>query len=472
LGQALAPARRRRGGPAVGRHSRNGAIRCAIYTRSSIGPESGLRHFSADAQREVAEALIARRSGEGWTALPERYDDTGLSGRDMDRPALSRLLADAVWGAMECVVVYRVDRLSRSFLDFGRILGLLSASGVGFVSATEPFDTRDTTGHLMLNMLEAFAQFERETLSERLRDKIGAMRRKGKHIGGLPPFGYRLDVKTGRLVADEREAAVVREVFALYLEHRSTIRVAAELNRRGERSRAWTTKAGRRRGGVAFSPGRVQTVLTQMTYAGEVVHKGRVFPGEQEALVPSETFNAAAELLARNLHGPRYLSLDPDGALLGGILRCRSCGGAMGHFQSVGRGRRCLFYVCGNARARSRGLCPATPLRAEPVERAVLDALWGLAADREQLRLVLEEAAGRGVEGAAAGEESVRDALSALRRNWDGTGPAERHGLLRVLISRVDCESRDGTLRVRLSPEGLGALVSRNDGEGGIRWPR
>jgi site-specific DNA recombinase len=240
----------RRDGPGRRQLSCPGPVRCAIYTRSSVGPESGLRHFTADAQREVVEAFIARHSHEGWVALAERYDDAGFTGRTMGRPALNRLLADALWGALDCIVVYRVDRMSRSFLDFGRILGILSGSGVGFVSATEPFDTRDTTGHLMLNMLDAFAQFERETLAERLRDKKSSMRRKGKHVGGTPPLGYRLDRETRRIVPDEGEAGLVREIFELYLGRPSTVYVAEELNRRGRRTRAWTGRDGRRYGGA------------------------------------------------------------------------------------------------------------------------------------------------------------------------------------------------------------------------------
>lgn len=448
------------------RPSASRVVRCAIYTRSSVGPESGLRHFTADAQREVVGAFIARHSQEGWVALAERYDDAGLTGCTMGRPALNRLLADALWGALDCVVVYRVDRVSRSFLDFGRILGTLTESGVGFVSATEPFDTRDTTGHLMLNMLEAFAQFERETLAERIRDKVNAMRRKGKHVGGTPPLGYRLDRETRRIVPDEGEAGLVREIFELYLGRPSMIHVAEELNRRGWRTRSWTGRDGRRYGGVPFSPGRVWVVLSDITYTGQVRHRGRVVPGEQEAILPEETFNSVAELLARHRQGRRgYLSLDPDGALLGGILWCRSCQAFMGHFHGGGRRRGCLYYACAKDRVRRRALCPPAPIRADAVEQDVLNGLWGLVADRERRCAVLQGVLCSGTEEAAALGEGVQNALSALQRRWDQTDPAERQSMLRALLARVEYDGGTEALSLRLSRRGITSLACQRESE-------
>ena len=213
------------------------AVRCAVYTRKSI--EEGLEQEfnSLDAQHEAAEAYVKSQAHEGWTCLPDRYDDGGFTGGNMDRPALQRLLADIRAGRVDGVVVYKVDRLSRSLLDFARMMQSFEQHGVAFVSVTQQFNTATSMGRLVLNVLLSFAQFEREIIAERTRDKIAATRRKGKWSGGTPLLGYDLDPRGGRLVVNQGEAARVRAIFELYLEHRALRPVVQELARRG-----WVTK--------------------------------------------------------------------------------------------------------------------------------------------------------------------------------------------------------------------------------------
>jgi site-specific DNA recombinase len=208
-------------------------IRCAIYTRKST--EEGLdQDFnSLDAQRESAEAFIASQKNEGWVCLPERYDDGGFTGGNLDRPAMKRLLTDVVAGKIDCIVVYKVDRLSRSLLDFARIMETLDKHGISFVSVTQQFNTTHSMGRLTMNILLSFAQFEREIISERTRDKMTAARKKGKWIGGIPVLGYGIDPKARRLVVNEEEAFKVRAIFDLYLEHQSLLSTARVLNSRG-----------------------------------------------------------------------------------------------------------------------------------------------------------------------------------------------------------------------------------------------
>jgi site-specific DNA recombinase len=272
--------------PANGR----AVVRCAIYTRKST--EEGLdQSFNTlDAQRDAAEAYIASQRHEGWIALPEKYDDGGYTGANMDRPALKRLLEDVRQGIVNCIVVYKVDRLTRSLLDFARIVEVLDKHGASFVSVTQQFNTTNSLGRLTLNILLSFAQFEREMIAERTKDKMGAARRRGKWIGGNLVLGYDVTPQGGSLVINSSEAQRVREIFALYLEYRSLISVVQELERRGWRTKAWATKTGRNAGGKNFTKNRLYNLLTNIIYTGRVEFGGQVYEGEHERIVDDETW--------------------------------------------------------------------------------------------------------------------------------------------------------------------------------------
>src|SRR5262245_20297966 len=228
-------------------------VRCAVYTRKST--EEGLEQEfnSLDAQREAAEAYVASQRHEGWTCLPDRYDDGGFTGGNMERPALQRLMTDIEAGKIDCVVVYKVDRLSRSLLDFARMMETFERHRVSFVSVTQQFNTATSMGRLVLNVLLSFAQFEREIISERTRDKIAATRRKGKWAGGHPLLGYDVDPQGFRLLVNADEAVRVRAIFDLYLELQSLLPVVTELDRRGWLNKRWITRKGHQRGGKAFT---------------------------------------------------------------------------------------------------------------------------------------------------------------------------------------------------------------------------
>src|SRR5262245_19044997 len=242
-------------------------VRCAIYTRKST--EEGLEQEfnSLDAQRESAEAFVRSQSAEGWTCLPDRYDDGGFTGGHMGRPALKRLLTDIDAGKVDCVVVYKVDRLSRSLLDFAKILETFDRHRVSFVAVTQQIHSGTSMGRLMLNVLLSFAQFEREIIGERTRDKITATRRKGKWAGGRPLLGYDVDPGGHRLSVNDDEAQRVRAIFALFLEHESLPAVARELERRGWANKRWRTKSGGERGGAPFTKAGLRRLLSNVLYA-------------------------------------------------------------------------------------------------------------------------------------------------------------------------------------------------------------
>jgi site-specific DNA recombinase len=300
-------------------------LRCAIYTRKST--EEGLEQEfnSLDAQREAAEAFILSQRREGWIALPDLYDDGGFTGANMDRPALTRLLGAVEAGELDCVVVYKVDRLSRSLLDFTRMLGVFEKHKVSFVAVTQQFNTSTSLGRLTLNILLSFAQFERELIGERTRDKMSAARRKGKWVGGCPVLGYDVDPGRGRLVVNEEEAKRVRAIFALFEKHGSVLPTLAEIERREWRLKSWTRKAGQFRAGGPFALNSLRRLLTNILYTGAIRHKGLAYPGEHAAILKPGTWERVQSLIAQPAAVARGKSRNKHLALLSGLLYCESC---------------------------------------------------------------------------------------------------------------------------------------------------
>src|SRR5689334_12643020 len=249
----------------------NTRVRCAIYTRKSTEEGLDQEFNSLQAQREACEAFINSQRHEGWVCLPAAYDDGGFSGATMERPALQRLLADITAGRVDTIVVYKIDRLTRALADFAKIVEILDARGASFVSVTQQFNTTTSMGRLTLNVLLSFAQFEREVIGERIRDKIAASKRKGMWMGGVPPLGYR--VQDRKLVIIDSEAELVRSIFRRYAELGSVRLLEEELDAGGINSKSWTSAAGRVLGGKPFSRGALYLILRNRIYRGEIVHK-------------------------------------------------------------------------------------------------------------------------------------------------------------------------------------------------------
>ncbi|HVK15019.1 MAG TPA: recombinase family protein [Gemmataceae bacterium] len=363
------------------------STRCAIYTRKSS--EEGLDQAfnSLDAQREAAEAYVASQRHDGWHAVATRYDDGGFSGGNTDRPALARLLADIEAGLIDCVVVYKVDRLSRSLLDFTRLMAAFDAKKVSFVSVTQQFNTGTSMGRLVLNVLLSFAQFEREIIAERTRDKLSAMRRKGMWAGGLPPLGYDIDPATKRLTINADEAARVRGIFALYREYGALLPVVETLRDRGWANKRTATRKGDLRGGKAFDRGSLYRLLTNVMYAGRVAHKGQTHAGEHEAIIPPAEFAEAQAHLGRNGKTGGAVVRNRYGSFLKGLLRCAACDAAMTptHTQKKD-GRRYRYYVCSAAQKNGHKTCPAGTVPAAAIEGFVVERLKGIGADPALVR--------------------------------------------------------------------------------------
>jgi site-specific DNA recombinase len=356
-------------------------IRCAIYTRKSSDEGLDQEFNSLDAQRDSAEAYIASQKAEGWQCLPERYDDGGFSGGSMERPALDRLLRDVKEGKIDCVVVYKVDRLSRSLLDFSRIMETFERCGVSFVSVTQHFNTTTSMGRLTLNILLSFAQFEREIIGERIRDKLAAQKRKGKWTGGMPVLGYDVD-RSGpspRLVVNSKEAFRVREIFKLYLEHESLLKVVSELDRRGWLNKKQCTKKGKIVGGRPFDKATLYVLLTNPILVGKIAYKGEVYEGEHEAIIDAEAFNRVQTRLRTNGRAGSVEARTKYAGLLRGILRCKGCESGMTHtFTGPKNGRAYRYYRCIRAIKRGAAQCNSGNLPAQEIERVVINEIRAL----------------------------------------------------------------------------------------------
>ena len=346
-------------------------LRCAIYTRKST--EEGLeQNFnSLHAQRESAEAYIASQREAGWVALERHYDDGGFSGASIERPALKRLLEEIETGAIGCVVVYKVDRLSRSLLDFARLISVFDKHGVNFVSVTQDFNTTTSLGRLTLNILLSFAQFEREIISERTRDKLGAARRKGKWIGGIPVLGYDVDPQGGRLVVNAAEAESVREIFRIADQAGTLAATLARMNARRLTTKNWTSRKGTHRPGRPFTKNILRALLGNVLYKGSIRHKGTVYPGEQPALVEEQLWQRVNERLLRNGRHQAGRVHSKQDALLVGLLYCGQCGSSL--TPTFTRHRAYRYYRCD---------CAQVPVAAVDLELALARELEPMLGDR------------------------------------------------------------------------------------------
>ncbi|MBI1209258.1 MAG: recombinase family protein [Azospirillum sp.] len=427
-------------------------LKCAIYTRKSSEEGLDMEFNSLDAQREACAAYIASQKAEGWWPVPDRYDDGGISGGTLERPALKRLLADIEAGRVDIVAVYKVDRLSRSLLDFSKLVEAFDQKNVSFVSITQQFNTTTSMGRLTLNILLSFAQFEREVIGERIRDKFAASRRKGMWMGGIPPLGY--DVVERKLVVNAVEAERVRHIFRRFVELGSATELVRELAAAGHRTKCWTTQDGKVREGVRFNKGFLYKLLANRIYLGEAVHKGVSFPGEHEALIDQKTWDRVHALLAENTQkrGTRVRAETP--ALLKGLLFGPG-GAAMSPTHTRKNGRLYRYYVSQTAIKNGYESCPIRTVPAGEIENAVVAQLRGLLRAPEIIVRTWKQAA---EDGDALPERDVTAALQSLDPLWDELFPAEQARIVRLLVARADLGTEG--VRIDLRADGIGALVN------------
>jgi site-specific DNA recombinase len=353
------------------------ALRCAIYTRKSSEEGLDQEFNSLDAQREACAAYILSQRHEGWTLVPEFYDDGGYSGGNMERPGLQQLLADVRGGKVDVVVVYKADRLTRSLADFARIVDVLDEADASFVSVTQSFNTTTSMGRLTLNVLLSFAQFEREVTGERIRDKIAASKKKGMWMGGTVPLGY--NVVNRKLVINETEAETVRMIMRRYLELGSVRELVHELRAQGVRTKVQKLATGGTRGGIAFMSGGLRHLLKNRIYLGEIVHRGEVHPGEHPPIVERALWERVQALMGERTAERRHGTRARHPSLLSSIIK-DGHGRPMYPSHAVKGARRYRYYIT-HPKAVRKGDPPAWRLPAHDLERLVVERLGQFLAD-------------------------------------------------------------------------------------------
>jgi site-specific DNA recombinase len=423
-------------------------IRCAVYTRKSS--EEGLEQEfnSLQAQREACEAFIASQRHEGWVCLATRYDDGGFSGATIDRPALQRLLADIAAGRVNTIVVYKIDRLTRSLADFAKIVEILDARGASFVSVTQQFNTTTSMGRLTLNILLSFAQFEREVIGERIRDKIAASKQRGMWMGGIPPLGYR--AQDGKLLAIESEAEIVRAIFRCYAELGSVRLLKDRLEAQAIKSKSWTTASGRLIGGKPFSRGALYLMLQNRLYRGEIVHKGQSHPGEHTPIIDQPLWDAVQAQLAANTAERNSGTRTRQLSLLAGML-FDGDGNRMTPTHATNKGTPYRYYV-------SRPLitddqtdgAAGLSIPAGEIEQAVTSRMRQWLVDPGSI-----------YEATRLADPSAQRRLIAraedIGKSWPELPATRQRTLLTALITRIEVGAN--RIDIHLRPTPLGALL-------------
>jgi len=434
----------------------DGTVRCAIYTRKSTDEGLDQDFNSLDAQRQAAEAYVESQRHEGWVCLPDRYDDGGYSGGNMDRPALQRLFADIEDSKVDCLLSYKVDRISRSLMDFSKIMDILEKNDVSFVSVTQQFNSATSMGRLTLNILLSFAQFERETIAERTRDKMGASRKLGKWMGGRWILGYDVDSARRRLVVNEVEAARVRDIFELYLEKRSLIPTVRELNHRNWNTKSWTTKKGKEYGGQPFNKNSLFGVLTNVVYLGKVCYEGEIYEGEQEVIVPPSLWRRVQDLLKHNGRTGGDGVRNKYGALLRGLLVCASCGTSMTHHYTAKGKVLYRYYVCARAQKQGWDSCPTKSVSAPDIEKFVIDRIRCIGRDDALLTETLGRARAQGEERIAR----LKNEQGKLQRQMSRDSLEISQAMDRV--ARGGQDERDAMSRLALLQDRMASAEKRS----------
>jgi DNA invertase Pin-like site-specific DNA recombinase len=416
--------------------------RCAAYTRKSS--EEGLEQEfnSLDAQRESCEAYIASQKTEGWVLVPDRYDDGGVSGATLERPALKRLLADIESHKIDVVVVYKIDRLSRSLMDFSKLVEVFDRNDVTFVAVTQSFNTTTSMGRLTLNILLSFAQFEREVIGERIRDKFAASRKKGMWMGGFVPLGY--DLKDHKLIVNDVEAATVKMIFERFTKIGSATTLVLAL-----RSEGVTGKRGK-----LVDKGYLYKLLNNRVYVGDAMHKGTAYAGEHQAIIDRALSERGHGILRESPRKRAANTRAQTPALLKGLI-FDPYGCAMSPTHTRKGGRLYRYYVSQSVLKHGSSACPVGRIPAAEIETAVVEQLRGLLRAPEII-VGTWRAARPKLEGIV--EEEVREALGRVDPLWNELFPAEQARIVQLLIERVDVGAN--SVDIRLRTEGLTSLVT------------
>ena len=415
--------------------------RCAVYCRKSS--EEGLEQEfnSLDAQRDAGLAYIESQRHEGWIAIADRYEDGGFSGGNLERPALKRLLADIEGGRVDVVVVYKIDRLSRALMDFAKLVEVFDRRGVTFVSVTQSFNTTTSMGRLTLNILLSFAQFEREVIGERIRDKVAASRKRGMWMGGYVPLGY--EVKDRKLIIKEAEAKIVRMIFERFVAVGSATALARALISEGVRTRR----------GKLIDKGFLYKLLNNRIYIGDAVHKGTAYPGEHQPIITRDLWDKVRATLQGSPRMRAGSTRASTPALLKGLL-FGPTGCAMSPTHTRRGDKLYRYYISQSVVKRGADDCPVSRVPAAEIENVVVDQLRGMLRTPEVIIATWRSAR---PEIGDLSEDEVREVLAGLDPLWNELFPAEQARVIQLLVERVDVGVAG--LKVRLRVQGLARMV-------------
>ncbi len=427
-------------------------VRCAIYTRKSTEPIDH-EFNSLDAQYEVAENYIISQKYKGWVIVPERYDDGGFSGGNTDRPALQRLMSDVKAGKIDIIVVYKLDRLSRSLLDFMKMAEFLEQHNVSFVSVTQDINTSTSAGRMMLNILMTFSEYERDVLRERVLDKIAGAKKRGKYCGGAPILGYDSDAVTKKIQINEDEAKIIRLAFDLYLQYGSPKQVALELNKMGYKTKSWTSRKGVYHAGGKFAIAGLKYIFQNPMYIGKVKHHDKIYEGEHEAIIDMATWEAAQKLVAYN-RVAKYESRSALHSSFKGLLRCGYCGHSLMLTYTSKKAKRYYYYICYQHEAEAENNCPIVRVPCGDIEKIILHELSKFFKTPQVVMATGDKVNEMQPEIAAP---EIVEAFDMIDMLWDKLFPGEQTRLARLLISNVVvfCDQ----LHINIEKEGFETLL-------------
>jgi len=411
-------------------------MRCAIYTRKSTNEGLEQAFNSLDAQREACVSYVLSQKHEGWVALPDLYDDGGYTGANMDRPALVKLLEDIQNKKIDCVVVYKVDRLSRSLLDFARMLECFDKNKITFVSVTQHFNTNNSMGRLTLNILLSFAQFEREIISERTKDKVSAARKRGQWTGGYPILGYDLDRGAKRLIINPQEAELVKEIFETYAKEYSLLRTSDILNNRSYRTKSHISINGRVFGGRPYDKNEVGKILSSYLYIGKINFKDEIYQGQHPAIISEDLFYRVQKIKLENIGKRDKKRTKQNVGLLKHILWCKHCNRMMIPTYTCKKKKKYRYYLCNVANRSGYDKCPTKSVNANEIEIAAIECL-------KQIIV----------------KDNITQANIVTSDLWDSLFSCEQRRIINLIVERIDYDGPSDNISITLNQKGLQELA-------------
>lgn len=428
-------------------------IRCAVYTRKSTEEGLDMEYNSLDAQREAGEKYIEAMKHEGWRLIPEAYDDGGYTGGNMDRPALKRLIDDIKAKRIDMVVVYKIDRMSRSLTDFSKLMEVFDQYNASFVSVTQHFNTNDSMGRLTLNILLSFAQFEREVTGERIRDKFAASKMKGMWMGGPPPLGY--DVADRKLIINKKEEPLVKHIFKRFLDLGSLTLLAMELNNNKYHTKFYVSQTGNHIGSNRFNVNCLRTILRNRLYIGEVHHKGKYYPGQHQPIIEYDLFEQAQNLFKQSPQEKRKRTFQiKSDALLKGIICCGTCGGVMSP-SHTNKGNRKYRYYIGNAyRKHNCEACTNLRIPAGEIEDAVTSQIKNIFFAPECSSAIINAVKSTRKKFS---EPEILSAMKDMDYLWASLMPAEQKKIVILLIKSVSVKANG--IDIEYQADGIEHLI-------------